>query len=433
MTKWFDTNYHYLVPELGPGPAFRLASDKPFAELAEAQDRGDGVAVKVSCSARSPSCSSARRGRRVRPASLLDRLCRSTPRSSPGWPRAGRDWIQFDEPVLVQDRTRGGARRAVAGPTAASPARRATPSSWSRPPTGTSARPTRRSSACRSMGSGSTSSAAREPRPDRPPRLPRGQDGSSPGSSTAATSGSTTSTQSSPRSKTLDEHRPGGPPDGLDLLLAAARPARRRGWKTRLDPEIALLAGLRRAEADRGRHPDQGRRTAGRRAVAEALAPIARMRERAAASPLRRNPAVRDRLAALPPDADRRATAVRASAPRRRQQRLHLPPLPTTTIGSFPQTGDVRAARRRFEKGEIDRRGVRGLHRGPDPRDRSPSRRSSGSTCWSTASRSATTWSSTSASSSTASPSPATAGCRATARATSARRSSSAMSPGPRR
>ncbi len=29
MTKWFDTNYHYLVPELSAGMAFQLASTKP--------------------------------------------------------------------------------------------------------------------------------------------------------------------------------------------------------------------------------------------------------------------------------------------------------------------------------------------------------------------------------------------------------------------
>ena len=33
MTKWFDTNYHYLVPELGPETQFCVASDKPVAEL----------------------------------------------------------------------------------------------------------------------------------------------------------------------------------------------------------------------------------------------------------------------------------------------------------------------------------------------------------------------------------------------------------------
>ena len=40
MTKWFDTNYHYLVPELSAGQNLPIASDKPFAELAEAQALG---------------------------------------------------------------------------------------------------------------------------------------------------------------------------------------------------------------------------------------------------------------------------------------------------------------------------------------------------------------------------------------------------------
>src|SRR5437773_1128639 len=40
MTKWFDTNYHYLVPELDPGTRFRLAAAKPLAELAEAAQLG---------------------------------------------------------------------------------------------------------------------------------------------------------------------------------------------------------------------------------------------------------------------------------------------------------------------------------------------------------------------------------------------------------
>jgi 5-methyltetrahydropteroyltriglutamate--homocysteine methyltransferase len=36
MTKWFDTNYHYFVPELERGMRFMLGSTKPFDELAEA-------------------------------------------------------------------------------------------------------------------------------------------------------------------------------------------------------------------------------------------------------------------------------------------------------------------------------------------------------------------------------------------------------------
>src|SRR5438445_742086 len=40
MTKWFDTNYHYIVPELEPGQAFRLASTKVADEFQEAKALG---------------------------------------------------------------------------------------------------------------------------------------------------------------------------------------------------------------------------------------------------------------------------------------------------------------------------------------------------------------------------------------------------------
>ncbi|HTL46837.1 MAG TPA: 5-methyltetrahydropteroyltriglutamate--homocysteine S-methyltransferase, partial [Verrucomicrobiae bacterium] len=40
MTKWFDTNYHYLVPELSEDQDFSLASDKVFREFSEAKALG---------------------------------------------------------------------------------------------------------------------------------------------------------------------------------------------------------------------------------------------------------------------------------------------------------------------------------------------------------------------------------------------------------
>ena len=40
MTKWFDTNYHYLVPELHAGQHFRLRGDKPLAQFLEAKALG---------------------------------------------------------------------------------------------------------------------------------------------------------------------------------------------------------------------------------------------------------------------------------------------------------------------------------------------------------------------------------------------------------
>src|SRR5262249_16268814 len=40
MTKWFDTNYHYMVPELWGGQEFTLASTKPIDEFLEAKGLG---------------------------------------------------------------------------------------------------------------------------------------------------------------------------------------------------------------------------------------------------------------------------------------------------------------------------------------------------------------------------------------------------------
>ena len=40
MTKWFDTNYHYLVPEIEPATKFTLNPDKVLSELKEALEQG---------------------------------------------------------------------------------------------------------------------------------------------------------------------------------------------------------------------------------------------------------------------------------------------------------------------------------------------------------------------------------------------------------
>ncbi|WP_275270763.1 5-methyltetrahydropteroyltriglutamate--homocysteine S-methyltransferase [Limnobacter sp. P1] len=72
-----------------------------------------------------------------------------------------------------------------------------------------------------------------------------------------------------------------------------------------------------------------------------------------AQSPLLNNPEVRARLAALAPTADQRASefAIRQQLQRKR---FSLPAYPTTTIGSFPQTKNIRNLRARFKKSEID-------------------------------------------------------------------------------
>jgi 5-methyltetrahydropteroyltriglutamate--homocysteine methyltransferase len=40
MTKWFNTNYHYIVPELGVAQSFKLDASKILAEYAEAKTLG---------------------------------------------------------------------------------------------------------------------------------------------------------------------------------------------------------------------------------------------------------------------------------------------------------------------------------------------------------------------------------------------------------
>ncbi|HCC38853.1 MAG TPA: 5-methyltetrahydropteroyltriglutamate--homocysteine S-methyltransferase, partial [Arthrobacter bacterium] len=82
-------------------------------------------------------------------------------------------------------------------------------------------------------------------------------------------------------------------------------------------------------------------------AIDEASAVIA---ARATAVGVRRDD-VRARTEALTAaDFSRSAYAVREAA---QEEALHLPPLPTTTIGSFPQTSEIRSARARNNKGDL--------------------------------------------------------------------------------
>jgi 5-methyltetrahydropteroyltriglutamate--homocysteine methyltransferase len=71
-------------------------------------------------------------------------------------------------------------------------------------------------------------------------------------------------------------------------------------------------------------------------------------------SPRVRNPAVRERLQSITEQMGHRATP-HAKRKQLQDARLHLPVLPTTTIGSFPQTAEVRKARRDFKASALDR------------------------------------------------------------------------------
>ena len=101
MTKWFDTNYHYLVPEFEPGQSFRIASAKLFEDIAEAQMYG--YAVKpVLLGPITYLWLGKAKGDFDRLA-LLDRLLPVYGEILGRLAPLGIEWVQLDEPALVLD------------------------------------------------------------------------------------------------------------------------------------------------------------------------------------------------------------------------------------------------------------------------------------------------------------------------------------------
>ncbi|NEA50990.1 5-methyltetrahydropteroyltriglutamate--homocysteine S-methyltransferase [Streptomyces sp. SID10815] len=107
MTKWFDTNYHYLVPELGPDTVFAADSAKQVAELKEALAQGltarpvlVGPVTYLLLAKPAPGVPAD-----FEPLTLLDRLRPVYAEVIADLRAAGAEWVQLDEPALVQDRT----------------------------------------------------------------------------------------------------------------------------------------------------------------------------------------------------------------------------------------------------------------------------------------------------------------------------------------
>ncbi|MEV8068532.1 5-methyltetrahydropteroyltriglutamate--homocysteine S-methyltransferase [Streptomyces sp. NPDC085995] len=107
MTKWFDTNYHYLVPELGPDTVFTADSAQQVGELKEALALGltarpvlVGPVTYLLLAKPAPGVASG-----FDPLTLLDRLLPVYAEVLADLRAAGAEWVQLDEPALVQDRT----------------------------------------------------------------------------------------------------------------------------------------------------------------------------------------------------------------------------------------------------------------------------------------------------------------------------------------
>ena len=142
MTKWFDTNYHYIVPELERGMKFRFSSRKPLEHYQEAKDLGietKPVLVGPLTFLLQGKCA----GEEFDRLELLDDLVDVYAEVLAELGKLGAEWVQLDEPVLVEDRTPAELEALERAVQAGSPRSRALRRSWSRPTSTTSARPTR--------------------------------------------------------------------------------------------------------------------------------------------------------------------------------------------------------------------------------------------------------------------------------------------------
>lgn len=101
MTKWFDTNYHYIVPEVTADTEFSLNSSRILAQLAEARQQG----VKAKPVIIGPItylwlCKEKDGSNRL---ALLDKLLPVYQQLLAELANAGADWVQIDEPVFVTE------------------------------------------------------------------------------------------------------------------------------------------------------------------------------------------------------------------------------------------------------------------------------------------------------------------------------------------
>ncbi|MDO5618193.1 MAG: 5-methyltetrahydropteroyltriglutamate--homocysteine S-methyltransferase [Kocuria sp.] len=105
MTKWFDTNYHYLVPEIGPRTTFTAAPYELVQAVKEAAEHGTQVRPTIVGPVTFLALAKDD-GTRVTPTRPLDRLEDLLPvyaQILAQLHQAGAEWVQIEEPAVVAD------------------------------------------------------------------------------------------------------------------------------------------------------------------------------------------------------------------------------------------------------------------------------------------------------------------------------------------
>ncbi len=116
MTKWFDTNYHYIVPVFAKGQQFSLATSKPVDEFLEAKAKGVHTRPVLIGPVTFLTLGKMAEGGKST-LDLLDGILPVYAAILKKLQQAGADWVQMDEPCLVtdlDDKTRQALQKAYA-------------------------------------------------------------------------------------------------------------------------------------------------------------------------------------------------------------------------------------------------------------------------------------------------------------------------------
>ncbi|OBJ48708.1 5-methyltetrahydropteroyltriglutamate--homocysteine S-methyltransferase [Mycobacterium sp. 1423905.2] len=344
MTKWFDTNYHYLVPEIGPSTSFSLHPDKVLSELKEAQEQGIPARPVVIGPVTFLLLSKAVDGGSA-PIERLEELLPIYAELLSLLADGGAAWVQLDEPALVTDISADAPALAermytALGSLTKRPALHVA-TYFGDPGAGLAALARTPVEAIGvDLVAGADTAIAAVPELANKTLVAGIVDGRNIWRTDLAAAlgklatllGSAATVAVSTSCSTLHVPYSLEPETELDDSL--------RSWLAFGAEKVTEVVTLARALRD------------GRDAVADEIAA-----SNAAVASRKRDPRLHNGQVRARIDSIVASGAHRGDAARRRQSqeaRLGLPPLPTTTIGSYPQTSAIRKARAAFRAGEID-------------------------------------------------------------------------------
>ncbi|CAE6806948.1 5-methyltetrahydropteroyltriglutamate--homocysteine S-methyltransferase [Paraburkholderia domus] len=349
MTKWFDTNYHYIVPEFSAGTEFKLDPSRLLEQLAEA--KAQGVKAKPVIVGPVTYLALGKAKDDSDKLSLLPRLLPVYAELLATLAAQGVEWVQIDEPILVTELSAEWQQAYVTAydALASSKVKLLLATYFGQLLDNLSL-------ACKLPVQGLHLDAinARAEVATVIAQLPQDRVlslGVINGRNIWKTDLNSVLDWLEPVAKQLGERLWIAPSCSLlhvpvDLDSEQKLDAEVRSWLAFALQKLGELKVLATAL-------NQGRDAVKAELAANGAAIAARR-----ASPRVNNPAVKAALAKISPALGQRKSAYPARADKQAAL-LKLPAYPTTTIGSFPQTGEIRHARSQFKSGALDAAGYK--------------------------------------------------------------------------